>query len=80
MPTSFSAFTKRGNILLTPDMVFRMEKEVDKGRSRVSYRIKLPVVEGTRVKWIEDLYEEVLIEGVNDDPKSLEKVKKEILD
>jgi len=37
-------------------------------------------VEETRVKWIEDLYEEVLIEGVNDDPKSLEEVKKEILD
>lgn len=79
MPVSFSAFTTKGNILLTPDMVFRMEKRLDSDEGGVAYMIKVPVVAGTDVQWVEETYTEPLLEGINDDAKSLEKTKAEIL-
>lgn len=79
MPVSFSAFTTEGNILLTPDMVFRMGKRVDSDKGEVAYRIKVPVVAGADVQWAEENYTEPLLEGTNDDAKSLEKTKAEIL-
>jgi L-lysine 2,3-aminomutase len=79
MPVSFSAFTTKGNILLTPDMALRMEKRLDSDKGKVAYRIKVPVVAGTDVQWVEETYTEPLLEGINDDAKSLEKTKAEIL-
>lgn len=78
MPVSFSAFTARGNILLTPDIVFRMEKRVEKEGEKVVYRIKVPIVSGTDARWVEEIYAEPLLEGINDDAKSLEKARAEI--
>lgn len=58
MPVSFSAFTQKGNILLTPDMLLRMKKDVGKERGLVTYTIRVPVVEGTDIKWMDEKYEE----------------------
>jgi hypothetical protein len=66
-----------GNIILSGHTLFSAKKEVDKENDRVIYRI--PRV-GALTGWEPQIaevfeYDEPIIEGINDDPKSLEKLR-----
>jgi L-lysine 2,3-aminomutase len=76
-PRTLSVLFEGGNIILSGHTLFSAKKEVDKENDRVIYRI--PRV-GALTCWEPQIaevfeYDEPLIEGVNDDPKSLEKLR-----
>ena len=76
-PRTLSVLFEGGNIILSGHALFSAKKKVDKKNDRVIYRI--PRV-GTQMRWKPQIaetfeYEEPLIEGINDDPKSLDGLK-----
>lgn len=68
-PVSMSILCREGNILLSPQLVFGMKKEVFS--DFVEYQIPVPEEGGFRYV----AYREPVMPGFNDDVKSLEKIK-----
>jgi L-lysine 2,3-aminomutase len=78
-PRTLSILCRQGNIILSGHTVFAMKKEVDKNRKVVKYYI--PRVSSNNQKGFTQkvsffTYREPLLEGKNDDPYSLEKLRK----
>lgn len=71
-PVSFCILYQKGNILLSPQMLYTIKKDVHKDRDYVVYRVPVPV--GKR-KWDVVEYAEPLLKGYNDNPNSLTKFK-----
>jgi len=78
-PKTLSVLCNEGNIILSGHTLFSSKKIVDKVKDKVTYII--PRVEG-RIQWqpyIKEFYtfEEPLLVGVNDNPNSLDILRKE---
>jgi L-lysine 2,3-aminomutase len=71
-PVSFCILYQKGNILLSPQILYTIKKEVHKDKDYIVYRIPIPI--GER-KWLTVKYIESLLKGYNDDPDSLKKFK-----
>jgi L-lysine 2,3-aminomutase len=74
MAVSHSILCKEGNILLSPQMVFGMEKEINHEKKYVEYKIPVPSNGGFRMA----TYREPLMKGYNDNPNSLEQIRKNV--
>jgi lysine 2,3-aminomutase len=71
-PVSYCILYQKGNILLSPQMLYTIKKEVHKDKDYVIYHIPVPI--GER-KWHTVKYVEPLLKGYNDNPNSLKKFK-----
>lgn len=67
-PVSYSILYQKGNILLSPQMLYIIKKEVHKNNDSVIYHIPVPI--GNR-KWQTIKYTEPLLKGYNDNSNSL---------
>ncbi len=63
-PISVSILCEKGNILLSPQLVFGMEKSINNKEGYVEYKIPVPH-NGFKIA----TYREPIIKGYNDDPK-----------
>lgn len=70
-PVSYTILCKEGNILLSPHMLFCINKKISKYKNAVEYYIPVPIGEG---RWKIIKYTEPLLEGYNDDPNSLKRL------
>lgn len=70
-PVSYSILYQKGNILLSPQMLYAIKKEVRKDEDCIIYHIPVPI--GNR-KWQTVKYVEPLLKGHNDNPDSLKKL------
>jgi len=78
-PRTLSLLFEKGNIILAGNNLLVMKKYVNKDLGYVEYHI--PRVGGNH-KWITEIketfiYKEPIIEGINDDPNSIAKLKKQ---
>lgn len=71
-PVSFCILYQKGNILLSPQMLYTIKKEIQKDKDCVVYQIPVPI--GNK-KWQVVKYVEPLLKGYNDNPNSLKKFK-----
>ncbi|MFA4016185.1 MAG: hypothetical protein RUDDFDWM_001288 [Candidatus Fervidibacterota bacterium] len=76
-PRTLSVLFEGGNIILSGHTLFSARKEVDRENDRVIYRIPRVCAQTGWESQIAEIfeYDEPLIEGVNDDPESLERLK-----
>ncbi len=76
-PTSLSILCKDGNVVLSGALLGCMEKSVDKEAGSVAYRIPSVYRFGGGKPQVKKAFEyrEPMIEGFNDDPDSLERLK-----
>jgi len=72
-PISISILCKEGNILLSPQLLFLVNKKVIKYKNSVIYQIPVPL---NNNKWKIIDYIEPIIPKQNDNPDSLEEIKK----
>lgn len=70
-PVSMSILCKEGNILLSPQLLYCMEKLIDEKEGYVEYKIPVPVDGSFKTT----TYREPIIRGYNDNPNSLNKYK-----
>lgn len=70
-PVSVSILCQEGNILLSPQLLFCMEKSINEKEGYVEYKIPVPQ-NGFKTA----MYREPIIKGYNDDLESLMKIKK----
>ena len=68
-PISYSILCQKGNILLSPQMLYIIKKEVHEDKDCVVYHIPVPM---KNRKWEIVEYTEPILKGYNDNPKSLE--------
>jgi L-lysine 2,3-aminomutase len=73
-PVSCSILCRQGNVLLSPQLLFTINKKVCRYKDSVKYLIPVPTGGGWRT--IE--YVEPLLAGCNDDPDSLTKTKRRL--
>lgn len=71
-PVSYSILYRKGNILLSPQMLYVIKKDVHPDKGFVKYHIPVPVGGG---KWAIVDYSEPLLKGFNDNPESLNKYR-----
>jgi L-lysine 2,3-aminomutase len=74
MPRVINVLYKGGNIRLNQNLLFAMEKRIDSERKRVAYYIPSNITD----RGAETIfrYEEPLVEGINDNPESLNEIKR----
>ena len=77
-PKTLSVLFEGGNIILSGHVLFSAKKELDKENGRVIYHIpRVCTQTGWKPQIVEVFdYEEPLLEGINDDPNSLERLKR----
>jgi len=71
-PVSYCILCKQGNILLSPQLLFTINKKVCKYKDSVEYFIPVPI---GNYHWQVVKYVEPLLKGFNDDYDSLRKIK-----
>jgi len=76
MPRVVNILYPGGNIRLSQYLLFAMEKKVDREQEKVTYYIPSNITD----KGAETIfkYAEPLVEGINDDPESLSKLKRKV--
>ena len=68
-PVSFCILCKDGNILLSPQMLGGIKKEIHEDKNFITYYVPVPIKDN---KWRTVEYTEPLLEGYNDNHRSLE--------
>jgi len=71
-PVSYCILCKQGNILLSPQLLFLLKKEIHKEKDSIVYTIPVPV-QGRKFQKVN--YTEPLLKGYNDNSNSLERFK-----